>query len=166
MSKKILVAYASTAGSTAEVAQSIAQTISEEEGYTAEAVNVKKVRDISDYDGIVLGSAIRMGRPLSEMNSFVKRNQQILASKKVALFAVCLALMEDTPEKRKEASVYLDSLKTMVTPVAEEVFAGKMDSGKLGFFGKMMIRMVKSPEGDYRNWEKIGAWAKEVKGNL
>jgi hypothetical protein len=65
MKKRILVAYATRAGSTAEIAQAIAETLTAR-GY---AVDVRPVKEKPSLDGcaaVVLGSAVRMGAWLPE----------------------------------------------------------------------------------------------------
>ncbi|MFP4165386.1 MAG: flavodoxin domain-containing protein [Chitinispirillaceae bacterium] len=70
MSKKVLVAYTSAVGSTAEIAQNIAETIHQEIGYDATALNIINVKPVSNYDAFVLGSTIRMGRLVSSMVNY------------------------------------------------------------------------------------------------
>ena len=41
-----------------------------------------------------------------------------------------------------------------------------MDIDKLSFIEKWMIKNVKSPTGDYRDWEAIAAWASAVAAEL
>lgn len=158
MQKKILVAYASKCGSTAEVADVIGQVL-REQGASVDVHPVDKVADISEYQAIVVGSAVRMGKCLSEAKEFVQIHKQALQQKPSAYFAVCLSLHEDTDEKRQEAEHYLDALRELAEPQATAVFAGKMDFNKLSFLDRMIVKMVKSPEGDFRPWEVIRAWA-------
>jgi hypothetical protein len=38
-----------------------------------------------------------------------------------------------------------------------------MDYSKLGFFARFIVKsMVKVPEGDFRNWDMIRQWAKDL----
>ena len=158
MQKKILVAYASKCGSTAEIADVIGQVL-HEQGASVDVSPVDKVTDISEYQAIVVGSAIRMGKCLSEAKKFVQTHQKALQEKSSAYFAVCLSLHEDSDEKRREAEHYLDALREMAEPQATAVFAGKMDFSRLSFLDRMIVKMVKSPEGDFRTWEVIRVWA-------
>jgi menaquinone-dependent protoporphyrinogen oxidase len=50
--------------------------------------------------------------------------------------------------------------------VAHRVFAGKLDKEKLGFGERAMVRAVKAPEGDFRDWEAIDEFAGEVVSHL
>ncbi len=166
MAKKILVVYASRGGSTMEVAAKIAEELSSQGDISAEVMSVKKAKDIASYDAIVLGSAIWMGRPLSEMLSFIKSYRPILLTKKVAFFGLCMTLKDETPENLKAVETYFDPIKALITPVEMKLFAGKTDPSKIGFFARLAIKMAKSPIGDFRNWDTIRSWAKELKSKL
>jgi menaquinone-dependent protoporphyrinogen oxidase len=61
MNDKILVTYATATGSTAEVAQAVAKTVSGDNG-AVDVLTVKQVEDLSPYRAIVVGTAIRNGR--------------------------------------------------------------------------------------------------------
>ncbi|HBA91139.1 MAG TPA: flavodoxin, partial [Anaerolineaceae bacterium] len=60
MDKKILVAYATYYGTTREVAETIAKTITEH-GYEVEVISAREARDVSRYGAVIVGSAIRGG---------------------------------------------------------------------------------------------------------
>jgi menaquinone-dependent protoporphyrinogen oxidase len=162
MQKKILVAYASKCGSTGEVAQAIGQTLAK----TGAAVDVKpigKVNNLSDYQGVVVGSAIRAGRWLPEAVTFAKTNQPALSRMPTAYFTVCMSLYQDTEEKRRKADAYLDPVRQIVKPIAAASFAGKMDYSKLALIDRLIItQAIKTPEGDFRNWQAIQAWAQTL----
>jgi len=159
MTKKILVAYSSRAGSTIEVADAIGKTLAAG-GAVVDVKSVKDVKDIKIYQAVVLGSAIRKGQILPEVISFVQANKTELHKLPVAYFIVCMTLGENTEEKRKIANAYLDPLRIMVNPVDTGLFAGKMDYSSLDFISKVIVKyFVKVPEGDHRDWTVIKSWA-------
>lgn len=166
MSKKILVVYASRGSSTAETADIIARELSAHLEIKVEIADVKRANHIASYDSIVLGTAIRIGRPLPEMISFVKSYQPILSTKKVALFGMCMMLKDPSAENKKNSSTYFNPLKALLTPVDTHLFAGKVNLSKLGFLARLAIKMGKAPIGDFRNWEKIKTWAAELSPKL
>lgn len=57
---------------------------------------------------------------------------------------------------------YGDSQRDLVPPAAEAFFTGAIDPQKLNLMELMMVKMVKSPTGDLRNWEAIRSWADEA----
>ena len=58
---RVLVAYGSKHGSTAEIAEAIAATL-REAGLQADCVKAGDVRSLEGYDAVVLGSAVYMRR--------------------------------------------------------------------------------------------------------
>ena len=167
MSERILIAYASRCGSTGEVADVIGQELNNVKGVTVDVRLVKNVTDLSPYKAVIIGSAIRIGSWLSEAKKFVKTHQQTLQGMPIAYFAVCGALKEDTEENRREALGYVEPMCKILKPVDVGVFAGVMDYSKLSFLSRLIItKLVKSPEGDFRNWDAIRAWANNVHSAL
>ncbi len=158
---KILVTYATKAGSTVQVAETIAQTLSAT-GVTVDLRPIKNLKDAAGYEAVVIGSAIRMGQWLPEAVQFVKSNQVALARIPTAYFLVSGMLKEDTPEMRKTVGAFLDPVRKILEPKSIGLFAGKMDYSKLSFLDRTIAQMIKSTEGDWRNWEAIRGWAQSL----
>jgi menaquinone-dependent protoporphyrinogen oxidase len=76
---KVLVAYATRAGSTIEVADSIALNISRNE-YVVDLMHVGRVESISDYKFVIVGSAIRMRKVTPEAKKFVENFKNDLSN--------------------------------------------------------------------------------------
>ncbi|NLG49675.1 MAG: flavodoxin [Chloroflexi bacterium] len=161
MNKRVLVAYATKCGSTAEVADVIGHVLRE----AGEAVDVRNVEDIQDlkpYGAVVLGSAIRMGKPLPAASRFVRQHRAALAEMPVALFSVGTTMNEDTPEHRATAQECLASLTKAVQPVSVGLFGGKVDLAALSPFWRFATSFIKEEDldsGDHRNWQAIRLWA-------
>jgi len=158
MNNKILVAYASKCGSTAQVAEAIGKTLSEK-GLAADVKPLDLVNGLDGYNGVVLGSAIRYGSWLPAAASFVKNNADALKQKPLAYFTVGSTLFDDTPENRAAVATYTAPQKALVPPVSAADFAGVFDPKKVSFAERLLARAVKTPEGDFRNWDAIRAWA-------
>jgi menaquinone-dependent protoporphyrinogen oxidase len=159
MTPKILVAYATRAGSTAEVADAIGKKLAAG-GAMVDVKPIKKVQSIDGYQGVVLGSAIRRGAVLPEVTDFVKSHKDELGKIPVAYFIVCMILREDTEESRKKAASYLDSLRAEANAVDTGMFAGKLDYSKLNFVDAFVVEhIIGTPEGDLRDWKQINTWA-------
>jgi menaquinone-dependent protoporphyrinogen oxidase len=161
MTRKVLIAYATKLDSTGEIAQSIGETIAQS-GFEADVELVKDVADTSEYSAVILGSAIRMGHWLPEAIEFAKRHQDPLKKVLVAIFTVHILNQGDDPESQKERLAYTEPVKKILTPKAEAFFTGKIDPAQLNFFERLLFRAVKSPAGDFRDWEDIQDWAEEV----
>jgi menaquinone-dependent protoporphyrinogen oxidase len=165
MSNKILVAYASRAGSTGEVAKVIATTLGES-GAAVEVKPIKSVTSLTEYDAVVVGSAIRMGKWLPEAVEFVKTNQSVLQEIPTAYFTVCLTLHEDTEANRATVAAYTEPVRALRQPDWEAFFAGTMDYSSLSFFDRLMARAVRAPQGDWRDWTAIQSWARDLQTTL
>ena len=163
---KILVAYATKAGSTAAVATEIGRVIESQGGYKVDVHPVDKIKGVSGYDAAIIGSTIRMGKWLPEALKFVEKHKDALSRIPVAFFTVCLTLNEDTEENRRTVAAYLDPVCEVVQPVDVGLFAGVMDYSKLSFLLRLMMKKMESPEGDFRDWEAIRAWAGQVRARL
>jgi menaquinone-dependent protoporphyrinogen oxidase len=161
MSKKILVAYVSEYGSTGGVAEAIGKELCSKRA-KVDVFLARNVKNLSSYQGVILGSAIYKGKWMSEAVDFVKANSETLRQVPVFYFMVCMTMRQPTEENRLKTLAYLDPvLKTIpqVKPVEIGVFAGAMHYNNLSWLNKKIIISKGLPEGDFRDWEAIRAWA-------
>src|SRR2546421_11220930 len=93
---KILVTFATRAGSTYQVAARVAEVL-RAGGATVEVKPVAAVHEMKDYDAVVIGSAIRMGQWLPEAVGVVKTNRETLSRIPTAYFLGGGVLRNDTP---------------------------------------------------------------------
>ncbi len=158
MSKKILVAYASKAGSTAEVASAIAETLSHS-GASVDLRAVKDIHGLEGYQAAVIGSAVRIGQWLPDAKAFIEREQAQLAGMPVAIFSVHMENLGEDAASRQARAAYTAPIHARVTPAAEAFFAGKIELSRLSFLERMMSKIMKNGDEDRRDWEAIRAWA-------
>jgi menaquinone-dependent protoporphyrinogen oxidase len=157
--RKILVAYATRAGSTAEVAGAIGQAL-RVHGVEVDVLPAQEVNDLKDYRALIVGSAIRMGRWLPDAAGFVDRNHAALGRMPTAFFTVCMTMQKDTPESRRAVEAYMQPVLEKFRPARLGLFGGKMDYSRLGFLDRLIVsKMKKVPEGDHRDWTAIRAWS-------
>ena len=109
MEQKVLVTYASKYGSTGGVDDDIAKELCSKDVAT-DVVLIKNASNVSSYQGVVIGSAIYMGKWMSEAADFVKENRDILRQVPVAYFLVCMTLAQPTEKKRAEVLSYMDPI--------------------------------------------------------
>jgi menaquinone-dependent protoporphyrinogen oxidase len=69
---------------------------------------------------------------------------------------------DDTEENRRTVEAYLDPVCESVEPVDIGLFAGAMNYSKLSFGARTMAKAMKVSEDDWRDWEAIRAWTREV----
>ena len=161
MDKPILIAYATRAGSTTEVAAAIGEII-KQRGFRVAVKPVKEVPSLKDYQAVILGSAIRMGNWLPEAVDFVKKNQQALNRVPTAVFTVHMLNTGDDETSRNNRMAYLDSVRPLLNNPEEVYFEGKMDFSRLSTLDRMIAKLVKAVESDHRDWEGIRSWAGRI----
>jgi menaquinone-dependent protoporphyrinogen oxidase len=164
MSTRILVAYASLRGSTAEIAQAVGKEL-QSAGYGVDVVEMRSVSSLESYHAVVVGGPFYMGR-IGDMGKFVARHRDKLKTLPFAAFGVGVAPVEKKPGAVDNELTILHKTLSPLEPVAETIFAGKIDLEKLSFLQKWMVGKVKSPVGDFRDWDTIASWAKELPGKM
>lgn len=167
MDHHVLVAYATKHGATAEIAEKIGQVL-RRAGLRTDVLPADRVSDLTPYDAVVLGSAVYIGRWRKEAVKFLKANEPALAEKQVWLFSSGptgkgdpVALMQGWRFPGK-----LQTIADRITPREIAVFHGVLDVGKLKFFEKWIIKTVKAPVGDFRDWDAITSWATAIAAAL
>ena len=156
--KRALVVYATRAGSTGEVAQVISERLCAM-GFDAEVQPVESVSSLSGVQAVVLGSAVRYGTWLPEMTKFIESRRSELARLPLAIFTLHIQALGDDAASQDTRAGYTKAVRAEVTPHDEVFFAGKVDLAKLSFFERMAVKLVKSPVGDKRDWDRIRQWA-------
>jgi menaquinone-dependent protoporphyrinogen oxidase len=155
---KALVVYATRAGSTGEVARVISERLCAL-GFDAEVQPVESVSSLSAFKAVVLGSAVRYGAWLPEMTKLVESQRSALAQLPVAIFTLHMQALGDDAASQATRAGYTKALRAVVTPRDEVFFASKVDLSTLNFFERMAVKLVKSPVGDKRDWDRIRGWA-------
>jgi menaquinone-dependent protoporphyrinogen oxidase len=165
MSARILVAYVSPKGSTAEIAQAIGKEL-QSAGYGVDVVEMKTVPSIGDYSAVVIGAPLYMGKVVGDIAKFIRKHLDSLEKVPVAAFSVGMSPVDKNPASMEKAGTIFHHALAPLEPVAEIIFAGKVDLEKLSFVQKWMIGKANAPVGDFRDWEAIAAWAKELPGKM
>ena len=192
--KKILVAYATNSGSTAEVAQRIADTLIET-GTDAVPMEISAIKDISGYDAFVVGGPMIMGwhRKAARL---LRKNRRALSGKPVAIFMTAMRVtgadasiyrgtltIDETvispprnpdsltfKEKHTTPDYYIKPVLNRMgdgNPVSIGIFSGKLDYTKLKFPQMVFVMLIIGEKpGDRRNWDTIGKWAASLKERL
>lgn len=153
---KILVTYASKHGSTAAIARAVAEKL-RLAGNEVDLGTVGEVADVGTYDAYVIGSAVYYGSWMKEASAFVESNTAWLARRPVWLFSSG-PVGPAAPADPKE----LPALREAIAPLDHRVFYGSLDRNRLSIGERIVVAAVKAPDGDYRDWREIDAWADEI----
>jgi menaquinone-dependent protoporphyrinogen oxidase len=187
----ILVAYATMAGSTAEVAKVVGEEIAKA-GHQVDVLPISEVKDINGYTGVVIGGPMIMGWHRSAMR-FLRMYLNALQKIPTAIFVMSMSLTktvdmsvdgvkltvdENLPQPPANADVlsfkeryaqlknYLRPILSAVQPakpVSIGVFGGRMEYGRLKWWAVLFVMLIiQARAGDRRNWDVIKAWAAEV----
>jgi len=154
---KILITVASKHGSTYGIAEAIGSELATR-GLDASVLPVQDVRTIDEYDAVVLGSAIHMGQWMKPAKDFVARETATLTSIPVWLFSsgpVTDRSKADDPADRRQG----DQIAKTLGARDHRVFRGKLDKSELSIAERAIVRLVKAPSEDQRDWEAIRMWA-------
>jgi menaquinone-dependent protoporphyrinogen oxidase len=165
----VLVAYSSRHGATEGIAERIAETL-REAGLDVEARPAAAVRDLAAYDAFVIGSAAYMFHWQKEAIELVRRNRDELSAKPVWLFSsgpLGTEALNAEGQDQKVAAVpkEMGELREAVDALDHRVFFGAYtrDRRPIGLAERMMSLMPAArdalPEGDFRDWPDIEAWA-------
>lgn len=167
MDKKVLVTYASKYGATAEIAEKMGDVL-RQAGMHTDVLPVKQVRDLTVYEAVILGSAVYIGQWRKDAVKFLKANEKILAEQPVWLFSSGPAGEGDPVELLQgwRFPPKLQPIANRIQPRDIVVFHGNVDMEKANFIEKWMITNVKSPVGDFRDWDAITSWAASIANTL
>jgi menaquinone-dependent protoporphyrinogen oxidase len=167
-SKRILVAYASAAGSTGAIAETVGRALAG----AAVAVDVRRVQSVSALDGyaaVVLGSAVHGGRWLPEAVEFLRANRSNLGRVPVAFFLAGLMVNRQSPSDRQLVDQFLAAERALVKPVAEGRFLGAFFARDYPAFVGLGMRLFSAycglgfGGGDFRDPDAIRAWAEGIR---
>src|SRR5262245_18526412 len=160
---QVLVAYASKHGSTEEIARAIAARLGER-GHEVQARSVSELDGPWVADAVVLGSAVYAGSWMKEAVAFAEQNTPSLKRMPVWLFSSG-PLGTDVDDEEQQPR-QLPRLSAELDPVEHRVFFGALDRERLGFAQRMIVKAVKAPEGDFRDWDAIAAWTDAIAQRL
>ena len=157
MASRVLVAYATKMGSTREIAEAIAASL-EAAGLEVTTASVRDVKDLEEFDAVILGSALYAAHWQRDANRFVTRHLDALQDRPVWLFS-------SGPLDRRLAAADLP-IAPNVHEITAEIFArghrtfgGRLDPAFPGLDPQVLQTHT---IGDFRDWDVIRAWASSV----
>jgi menaquinone-dependent protoporphyrinogen oxidase len=160
MSERVLIAYGSKHGSTADTADQVAGML-RERGLEADISEAAAVKTLDGYDAVIVAGSIYIGRWHPDARVFLRRFAKELRAIPVAIFAMGpkTSSPEDLASARKQLDLALKRLPDVgADPIA--IFGGVIDPAKLHFpFNRM-------PATDARDWEAIEAFADQYAARL
>lgn len=186
--KRVLVTYATMAGSTAEVAEAVGEQL-RAAGLDAEVRPIDQVLELTPYEALVIGAPMIVGWHRAALR-FLRRNRRALQRIPVAVFVlaasltqteepvlegICLTVDPDLPKppRRAERLSFRERYARLgnyvrpilralrpVRPASLAFFGGRLEYGRLKWWAVLFVMVIiQATAGDRRNWDAIRAWA-------
>jgi menaquinone-dependent protoporphyrinogen oxidase len=156
----ILVAYATRSGATRTLAETIASTV-EEEGEEATLADVAEGPDPTEFDAVVLGSAVRIESFEKSAVAWARDHLTVLAARPFAVFS-CSGSASDPAKggRQKATDAFLDGLG--FAPAAVKNFPGWVLLEKIPLHERVLLTSLRTPTGDFRDLPAVADWAREI----
>jgi len=184
-SKRVLVTYATFAGSTVEVAQAVGEELAKG-GFQVDVLPIGEVGDLQGYGAVVVGAPMILGWHRAARR-FLRRHRKALQRLPLAVFVMAISLTETgetsvdgvpvaldeqlpkpprSPgrlsfrERYATLANYLQPILRVARPASIGMFAGRLEYGRLKWWAVLFVMVIiQATAGDRRNWPAIRAWA-------
>ncbi len=185
---KILVAFATMAGSTMEIAETVSEEIAKS-GAQVDVLPISEIENLEAYEGVVVGGPMIMGWHREALR-FLKKHRKAFQKIPLAVFVMAMSLTETDETPAEEVMVIIDEklpkphennaelsfreryarpskylapilrATRPVKPVSIGVFGGRLEYGRLKWWAVLFAMLViQAPAGDRRHWSAIRSWA-------
>ncbi|MDZ5811933.1 flavodoxin domain-containing protein [Halorubrum sp. AD140] len=170
----VLILYGTGEGQTAKIAERIATTI-RKRGHETNALNVADRPEsvtLDEYDAVIVGASIHVGKHQDEIRTFVADNRDALAEIPTAFFQVSLSSASE--EKQGEAAGYVESFITETGWHPDRIgqFGGALRFSEYGFLKRLMMKQIAkdlldgerraSGDVEFTDWDAVDAFAADV----
>ena len=130
----ILIAYCTRHGCTEEAAHTLKEQLEGE----VTLVNLKKDRkpDLSQFDTVILGGSIHVGKIQSQVRKFEK-NMDVLLEKRTGLYVCC---MEEKQAQQQFENAFPEELRKHAS--ATGIFGGAFNFERMNFLERKIIQKI------------------------
>ena len=162
MPTSVLVAYGTTNGSTAQLAEAVAEVL-RKAGLTADLLPARSVVDVRPYGAVVLGSGLYAGRWHRVARRFLSRHRRRLAKRPLWFFSS--GPLDASASERDIPPVHgVRRAITRFDARGHVTFGGCLEEGAKGRIAQSIVRNGKG--GDFRDFGAIEDWAARIADEL
>jgi menaquinone-dependent protoporphyrinogen oxidase len=159
---EVLVSVASKHGSTEEIAEAIADNLRAVD-IDVEVTPPDEVTSVDRYAGVVLGSAVYGGRWMAPAVRFAERFAEPLRARPVWLLSS--GPLGDPPLPAEEPASVAHIVE-LTGARDHRLLAGRLRREDLSLAERTIVRAVRAPYGDDRDWAEIEAWTCRIAAQL
>ncbi|CAG0950177.1 menaquinone-dependent protoporphyrinogen oxidase [Anaerolineae bacterium] len=166
MDERILVTYATIMGATTGIARAIGIEL-RASGAAVRVLPIDHVSRPENYRSIIIGSPIYEGLWLDTATAFLEQQRELLSQIPVAYFVVHARNNKSADEQQRHVQRCIKAIHDKVPeiePVDVGVFAGAFNSRSWTLSTLLALKAQGDLplDGDYRDWNAIQAWARQV----
>ena len=167
--KKSLITYSTVDGQTKEICKRISNLSN---NTFVEVLPISEVKNIDQYETIVIGASIRYGKYRKEVFKFIDNNIKQIENKDNAFFSVNVVARKEeksSPETNPYVIKFLNKINWVPKKIG--VFAGKIDYPRYKFFDKYAIKFIMwitngptdtSKTFEFTDWKKVEEFTKDL----
>ena len=163
---RVLVAYGSKRGATAEIAEVIGEAL-RAGGHEADVKRAAEVRDVEPYDAVVLGSAVYTGRWRRDARRLLSHLGSGLGDRPLWMF--CSGPYggdEPDPSNKWHYPPKVRAAGQQLGARDQVVFGGRVPLEPRNFMERATVKNTPEDERDARDFEAIAAWARGIAAQL
>jgi menaquinone-dependent protoporphyrinogen oxidase len=165
---RVLVVVAGKHGSTAEIGTALAAALADSApgraaGLCAVSLPVEQRPDPAQYDAVVLGSAVYVGRWMEKARHYAAARVAVLRDRPVWLFSS--GPIGEPPFPNDEPHD-VAALMPLTGAREHRTFPGRLDKSLLSFGERAMVTAMRAPVGDFRDWAAVRAWGDGIAADL
>ena len=167
--KKSLITYSTVDGQTKEICERISNLSN---NTFVEVLPISEVKNIDQYETLVIGASIRYGKYRKEVFKFIDNNIKQIENKDNAFFSVNVVARKEeksSPETNPYVIKFLNNINWVPKKIG--VFAGKIDYPSYKFFDKYAIKFIMwitngptdtSKTFEFTDWKKVEEFTKDL----
>jgi len=167
--KKSLITYSTVDGQTKEICKKISNLSN---NTFVEVLPISEVKNIDQYETIVIGASIRYGKYRKEVFKFIDNNIKQIENKDNAFFSVNVVARKEeksSPETNPYVIKFLNKINWVPKKIG--VFAGKIDYPSYKFFDKYAIKFIMwitngptdtSKTFEFTDWKKVEEFTRDL----